>query len=344
MVIWKGQAIRVRGGWAVLSGGQGRPPFRVPFPAHLRAAAICQAELVWRDGEYWLACAVDTPAKKGHSSGEKLAAMDMGEVQAIALTDGEEASVISGRAIRSVKRWRNKRLGDLARLQSRCKRGSRRWRKLQRAKNSVKAQAQRRLRDLDHKVSRLAVNWLVARSCGKVVIGDLRDIANGKRLHRVSQQKVGRWQRGRQARYIEYKFRAQGGQVVYRSECGTSRTCPRRGRRVHPNGRVFRCGCGFVGHRDVVGAAGILGLAKNGQVHGARVPSDVKYRLPADFRRAATRKAASANCLMVKYRLPADFRRGRRSPADTGPSGLGRVPSATTGPPPQESMKFGSLA
>ena len=293
VVVWKGQAIRVRGGWVVLPNSQGRPPLRAHLPAHLRTTAIRQAKLVWRRGEYWLACAVDRLAD-APAAGDGLAAVDMGEVQALAVTDGEEALCISGRALRSVKRWRNKRLGDLARLQSRCQRGSRRSRKLQRAKNRVKAQAQRRLRDLDHKVSRLAVNWLVARSCGTVVIGDLRDIANGKRLSKVSQQKVGQWERGRQERYIEFKFRAHGGQVEYRSERGTSSTCPRCGQRVHPQGRVFRCGCGFVAHRDVVGAAGILGLAEHGQVHGARVPT------------------------VVKYRLPAELRRGRRSPADTG--------------------------
>ena len=315
VVVWKGQAMRVRGGRVVLPNGRGRPCFSVRLPAHLRAAPLRQAELVWRNGEYWLACAVDRPAEQP-GSGERLAAVDMGEVQAMALTDGEEALVISGRASRSVKRWRNKRLGDLARLLSRCQGGSRRSRKLQRAKNRVKARAQRRLRDLDHQASRLAVNWLLARSCGTVVMGELRNIANGQRLPRVSQQKVSQWQRGRQERYIEYKFSAQGGKVVYRSERGTSSTCPRCGRHVHPHGRVFQCGCGFVGHRDVVGASGILGLAEKGQVHGARVPT------------------------VVKYRLPAEFRRGRRSPADTGPSGLGHVPNATTGPPPQESHAF----
>lgn len=193
----------------VLPNGQGRLPFRVHLPAHLRTTAIRQAELVWRRGEYWLACAVDRLAD-APAAGDGLAAVDMGEVQALAVTDGEEALCISGRALRSVKRWRNKRLGDLARLQSRCQRGSRRSRKLQRAKNRVKAQAQRRLRDLDHKVSRLAVNWLVARSCGTVVIGDLRDIADGKRLSKVSQQKVGQWERGRQERYIELSSAPMG--------------------------------------------------------------------------------------------------------------------------------------
>ncbi len=65
--------------------------------------------------------------------------------------------------------------------------------------------------------------------------------------------------------WTNQSIRVRGRWAVFSdSEHGTSSTCPRCGRRVHPNGRVFRCGCGFVGHRDVVGAAGILGLVEHG--------------------------------------------------------------------------------
>lgn len=315
VVIWKGQAVRIKGRRIVLPNGRGRSPFSVRLPVHLRSQDIRQVELVWRDGEYWLAVTVNTPEAE-QTTGDRLAAIDMGEVQAMALTDGEEALVISGRAIRSVKRWRNKKLAALARLQSRCQRGSRRYLKLQRTKNKVKAKAQRCLRDLDHKVTRVAVDWLAARGVGTVIIGDLRNIANGKRLSRLSQQKIGQWQRGRQERYVEYKFAALGGTVVYRSERRTSSTCPHCGQRVSPNGRVFKCKCGFSCHRDVVGSAGILSLEENGQVHSARIPTEIKYRQPADFRR------------------------GRRSPVDTGPSGLGHLCIFFAPMVPQESPSF----
>ena len=307
VVTWKGQAIRIKDGHIYLPNGRGQAPFSVRLPERLQSVTLDQAELVWRDGDYWLA--VITVASEVEAvSGNRSAAIDMGEIHAMALTDGDEALLISGRAMRSAKRWRNKRVSDISRLQSRCKKGSARYRKLQRAKNRIKAKAQRQQRDLSHKVSRMAVNWLVDHQIGTVVIGDLRDIADGKRLNRVSQQKIGQWQRGQQEQYVEYKFAAHGGQVKYRSERGTSSTCPACGERVTPNGRIFKCACGFVAPRDVVGASGILSLEENGQVHGARIPRSVKYRMPADFRR------------------------GLRSAEDTGQSGLGH--------PPQESHAF----
>ncbi len=44
---------------------------------------------------------------------EKVVSVDLGEIYAITLTDGEEAVVISGRQIRSVKRYRNKSIGKI---------------------------------------------------------------------------------------------------------------------------------------------------------------------------------------------------------------------------------------
>jgi putative transposase len=37
----------------------------------------------------------------------------------------------------------------------------------------------------------------------------------------------------------------------------TSQACPFCGNRKKPSGRSYRCGCGFEGHRDMVGAENI---------------------------------------------------------------------------------------
>jgi hypothetical protein len=52
-----------------------------------------------------------------------------------------------GSGIRSLKRQRSKQLGQLGRLQSGCQKHSRRWKKLQRARNTVCRRAERRVRD-----------------------------------------------------------------------------------------------------------------------------------------------------------------------------------------------------
>ena len=50
-------------------------------------------------------------------------------------------------------------LGRLARLQSRCQKGSKRWRRLQYAKERASGKNKRRVRDLRHKGTRLAVDF-----------------------------------------------------------------------------------------------------------------------------------------------------------------------------------------
>ncbi|WP_423824329.1 zinc ribbon domain-containing protein [Salinibacter ruber] len=56
---------------------------------------------------------------------------------------------------------------------------------------------------------------------------------------------------------IEYKARLCGMTVERASEAYTSQTCPSCGSRQKPHGREYICGCGFEGHRDLVGATNI---------------------------------------------------------------------------------------
>jgi putative transposase len=217
-----------------------------------------------------------------------------------ALTDGEEAIVISGRESRSVKRWRNKKVGSISQLQSRCKKGSRRWKKLQRSKNKVKAKVNNKCRDLSHKASRKVVTWCTERGVKTLVVGKLRGIAEGKRLSRKSQQKISQWEHYRHLQYFSYKLKDRGGEVITISEEGSSSKCPCCGRKSKPKGRLFRChSCGLIMHRDVKGAVGILSLYVGGQVFPSSVehpnPKRIKYLHPDDFRRSrahGTRRSA----------------------------------------------------
>lgn len=208
--------------------------------------------------------------------------MDLGEVHPAALTDGEGAVVISARELRANRQYTAKRLAELQRKQAAKKRGSRSWKRLQRRKNRFLAKQRRRARDIEHKASRAVVDWAVERKVGTLVVADLRDVANGKRMHAKSQQKVGTWAHGRMRRYITYKAGAAGIEVSEpEDESYFTQTCPRCGRRYKPTGRVYRCpACGFVAHRDIVGSANILSHYLYGEVGHIIPPSKVKYRHP----------------------------------------------------------------
>jgi putative transposase len=214
--------------------------------------------------------------------GNNVAAVDLGEVHPAALTDGTEALVVSCRQLRAQSQHTAKNLASLQHKQSQHRRGSRRWKRLQRRKNRFLAKQALRRRDIEHKVSREVVSWAVERAIGQLFIGDVRDVADGKRLNRKNQQKIATWSHGRLRRYIGYKAEAAGVAVDDEiPEHYTSQTCPQCQNRYKPSGRNYRCPvCGFCSHRDVVGASNILSRAVYGELGKVRPPQMVKYRHP----------------------------------------------------------------
>lgn len=128
--------------------------------------------------------------------------VDLGEIHPAVGSDLSQAVVFSARELRAVIQYRNKKLAETAQLQSWCKKKSRRWWRLQRRKNQVRACCERKIRDILHKVSRAVVDWAIERQARLIVIGDVRDVGKGKRLACKSQQKISQWPHGQLRRYI----------------------------------------------------------------------------------------------------------------------------------------------
>jgi putative transposase len=285
--VWKDSAIRVDNGHLLLSLARGHDPIKVQLPTHLLALAkamVAEVRLVYEMAHkhyQWHVVIDDGKEAKPVTTGI-VAGGDLGEVHPIALTTGEAAVVISCRQLRAQSQHTNQRLTGLQAKQARRVRGSRRWRRLQSRKQRFLAKQAWRRRDLEHKISRAAVDWCVEQQVGTLALGDLRDIANGKRLSTKSQQKISNWSHGKLRQYIEYKAAAVGIAVEDKvNEAYTSQTCVCCGKRSKPKGRVFTCSaCGSCVHRDVQGAANILSRFVYGVL--ARVPVvDPKYRHPA---------------------------------------------------------------
>ena len=271
-VHWKKKAIKIKGRYIHLSNGKGRQGIVFKLPAYLADCQPKTVELIWRNG-YWLSITLDLKDREhnkqlsqGCESSKQFntAAVDMGEIHAMTITDGREAIVISGRQLRSVKRNRNRRVAQLQRLQSRCKKNSRRWQRLQAVKSKVMAECHRRTRDLNHKITRTAVNWCTEHDISKLVIGDVTGISkntkNKKRLNRKSRQKISQWAFYQQRKYLEYKCEEVSIETILEPEHGTSKTCPKCGNKYKPTGRNYDCQkkeCNLKMHRDVVGAVNI---------------------------------------------------------------------------------------
>ena len=263
-VHWKKKAIKVKDCYIRLSNGRGRQGIVFKLPKYLSDCQPKTVELIWRNG-YWLSLTLDIPDKEQDKQlSFNTAAVDMGEIHAMTITDGNESIVISGRQLRSVKRNRNRRVAQLQRLQSRCKKNFRRWQKLQAVKSKVMAECHRRTRDLNHKITRLAVDWCTEHDISKLVIGDVTGISkntkNKKRLNKKNRQKVSQWAFYQQRKYLEYKCEEVGIETELEPENGTTKTCPKCGNKYKPTGRDYNCrnpNCTLKMHRDVVGACNI---------------------------------------------------------------------------------------
>src|SRR5258708_15022349 len=152
-VHWPAQAVSRERGRVILPMGRGRASIvlHLDLPEHSGACT-----LVWNRG-FELHVVIEIPQAE-HTPGTNRAAVDLGEIHLAAVTTNTGAAlVVSGRGIRSLKRQRNMRHRKLAKKQARCQKYSRRWKKLQRARNKMASRSERRVRDLRHKATRQVI-------------------------------------------------------------------------------------------------------------------------------------------------------------------------------------------
>ncbi len=283
-VVWKQAAIHHRNnGKLLFSNGKKVPPLIFPIPDEYFATAICRAELTWRADHYELCLTIDTglvnpPAKKRG----QVAGVDLGEINiAAVVTEAGDALVVSGRALRSVKRLRNKRHAALDSLITRCKAGSKRYRRLVRSKARSSAKMYRQQRDILHKASRQVVEFCQANDVKAIAVGDVRNIQDSATLGSNANQKISQWPHGKFVKYIAYKSAKHGMKADYISEEYSTRTCSccRLVAKRAPRGRIYVCpGCGAVIHRDANGASNICSRARHGSYGFVRVQTIMYLR------------------------------------------------------------------
>ena len=286
--IWKCTGLRLKTGVLLLARAKGLEPLALRLPSEwvgLPASAFSEVRLVWNKAGHGYAwhVVIDDGQPTAESPGAESAAGDLGEIHPITLTDGHTTTVVAARELRAVHQLTNKVLADIQHKQSAKTKNSRSWKRLQRRKARFLARQKRRARDIEHKVSRTAVNWAVEAHVGTLALGDVRDIADGKRLNAQSQQKISNWTHGQLRRFITYKAESAGITVVLASEAHTSQTCPRCGERHKPKGRRYICpACGFSSHRDAVGAINTLRVSRHcyDRVGKLLPPEETKYRHP----------------------------------------------------------------
>ncbi len=286
-VQWPAQAVSRRGKRLLLPMGRGRKPliFRLNLPEEIGAVS-----LVWKGG-YELHVSVPVSAVPQELMGRadlpsgpqkgKRATVDLGEIhQAAVTTSTGKGVIVSGRGIRSLKRRHNMSLREIQRTQARCQRGSRRWRKLQYAKEKLCGRTERQVRDLRHKGTRQVTAFLQAEEVQTVFIGDPHGVRD-RDAGRHHNQRMSQWEYGKDKAYLQQKCARAGIMSFTGDERGTSSRCPNCQRRQKVRGRNWVCTnplCAFGGHRDLVGSLNMHQLAFGQPM---AYPSQIMYLRPS---------------------------------------------------------------
>jgi IS605 OrfB family transposase len=208
------------------------------------------------------------PVEEHDLDPDRVAGVDPGIIHPFAAAVGEQALLVSGRAIRAETRLhladtkaRQRRMAP--KTPRRGQAGSRRWKQLRAKQRRVEAAHRRRVRQAHHEAARTLIAWAIQHQVGTLVVGDPVGITN-QDAGPVHNARLHAWRRTHLLGTLGDKAALAGIQVQRVDERGTSSTCPECHRRVpKPPGRNFSCPhCGHRGHRDLIAARNLA--AKRG--------------------------------------------------------------------------------
>jgi putative transposase len=202
--------------------------------------------------------------------------IDLGVNTIIAATDGDKAVLVSGREIKATIQLRNKRLGKIVSKQAGKTKGSRRHKRLQRAKYRMLNRARNKVRDLCHKATRKVAD---AFPNAKAYVGEPFNDAC---------RKMGRHQAQTVSSACNRKIislpNSKLAACIEVEEAYSSQTCPVCGERSK-HCRTYRCPrCGYEAPRDVVGCSHIRTIGIEGGMRpGCCVPNAIQFVHPSTY-------------------------------------------------------------
>ena len=145
---------------------------------------VKEIEFVYDRG-LWLCLSYEDGKQPKENHHVNRVAIDQGEIHTIAaVCENGESIIITGRKMRSIHRLRNKKLKELQKLMSRCKKGSKQWKKYNRAKQYVLSKSEAQLKDALHKTTRQFVEWCIKNQVKEVVIGDVDGVQRNQKKKR----------------------------------------------------------------------------------------------------------------------------------------------------------------
>ncbi|MGI9951254.1 transposase [Moorellaceae bacterium AZ2] len=187
------------------------------------------------------------------------------------------------RELLALVQYRNKITAEFQAKMSRCKEGSRRWRKLLAARLRVLKKLDCRIRQVEHALTKQLAELDASEGVATAVVGDLKDLRRSSRSgmkNKKASQKINQIPYDRMQAAHKYKSLMRHVHLEPRTEKGTSVTCAVCGAR-NPAWRRKRglwvCGhCGAVMQADLNGSASFLKKQLLGDCIGKQLPFALK--------------------------------------------------------------------
>jgi putative transposase len=209
-VQWPVQAVPRQGKRLILPMGRGHKSFSFDLPD--LPEQIGAVSLVWNGGyEPHLVVPASPPTPPVVPSAQLAqAAADLGEIHQVAVTTSTgKRLIVTRRGMRSIKRQHNETLGQLSRLQARCKKGSKCWRRLQYTRERERGKNERRVRGLRHKGTRQVVDFCRAAGVQTLYVGDPHGVRKENK-GRHHNQRMAQWEYGKDKDYLQHKCEQVG--------------------------------------------------------------------------------------------------------------------------------------
>jgi putative transposase len=111
----------------------------------------------------------------------------------------------------------------------------------------------KRLKYLDHKISKDIISFAANEKVGLIKLENLNQLHKNN-----SNTIVSTWSYHRLMNYIIYKAKKEGIKTVLINPRNTSKRCPKCKKLNNPTKRNYECTCGYKNHRDIVGAINVL--------------------------------------------------------------------------------------
>jgi transposase len=223
-------------------------------------------------GELFMDITAWVAVAKAEAVPEKVAGVDPGIVHPLAIAAGDQALLVSGRAVRAEeflhledqkarqRKMATKRSPLRAKAGQARRTGSRRWKQLARSQRKAEAKDRRVVKLAGNRAARLAAEFMVANHVTLAVIGNPTGIEK-KASGREQNRRTARWARTHQRNALCYRLEEVGIQTALTEERGTSSTCPTCGAKAAKKGRRLVCtilACNKAHHRDVAGAQNMV--------------------------------------------------------------------------------------